>query len=153
MDLSTKLDIVSTISTTVAVLVALGLGVIPGFIRQKRERKLATDRSHNVLKLLKILIKEYRLYNPEQVIQNGVTQYQYNIANLKGMAVNIDLQNEIQNLINYTEHLNHKTKESMIVTIDLLSKISSGFPYDKSEWDLLEERISESLSLLGNNVG
>ena len=148
MDLQTKLSIVNALSTFLAVVVALVLGVFPSVLRKVRERRLAIKRSHKLLSTIKMVVKNYRFYNPQQVIQDGITQYQYDVSNIKGMSINIDLYQEVQNLNLLAENLPLNHKLVVTETIDLLVAISSGFPFSESEWNHLEELISKSLESL-----
>ncbi|KZM43032.1 hypothetical protein OA92_09655 [Marinomonas sp. SBI22] len=148
MDLQTKLSIVNALSTFLAVVVALVLGVSPSVLRKVRERRLAIKRSHKLLSTIKMVVKNYRFYNPQKVIQDGVTQYQYDVSNIKGMSINIDLYQEVQNLNLLAENLPLNHKLVVTETIDLLVAITSGFPFSESEWNHLEELISKSLESL-----
>ena len=142
----------SAIGTFLAVIVALGLGVFPPMLKRKHEQKLATKRSYELLKTIKLVLKKYQFYNTQKIVQNGVTQYQYDVNNVKSMTINIDLYQEARNLNRLAENLNNNIKVEISDTLDLLVSISSGFPFDKTEWDRLQVLINNSIVALESNL-
>ncbi|MBF9002720.1 hypothetical protein [Vibrio nitrifigilis] len=148
MECEINWDAVSALATAFAALVALSLGVLPPIFRCLSERKLARKRTLNRMKTVQLVVKNYRLYNPQSVVQKEVTQYQYDTSNVKSMSINIDLYQEA-NLINeLSDNLSGKVKSKVSETLDLLVKVSSGFPVDAEDWDRLETLIGQSIQRL-----
>jgi len=138
----------SAISTAIAALVALGLGIFPSIIRSRIERELAVERTYNRMKTVQLVVKKYRYYNVQKIVQDGFTQYQYDTSNAKSIAINIDLYQEANKLHELAEKLDGKVKSKVTTTLDLLVGISSGFPFHKEDWDRLETLIDESINQL-----
>lgn len=148
MDSNFNWDAISAISTAFAALVALGLGAIPPFLSRSKERKLATQRTYNRLKTVQLIVKKYRYYNVQEVIQDGYTQYQYDTNNVKGMTININLYEEANQLNELSENLGSGAKSKVKLAVDLLVGISSGFPFPQEDWDRLEALIKQSIEEL-----
>ncbi|MFT5807160.1 MAG: hypothetical protein ACI9LG_001451 [Moritella dasanensis] len=102
--------------------------------------------------LIQVVVKKYRFYNVQQVIQDGFIQYQYDVNNVKDMTINIDLYLEAQNLSQLSESLCSNTKLVVTDTADLLVAISSGFPFHEQEWNRLEALITNSISVLDKKL-
>ncbi len=145
MNIDTKISIISTLVTFFAVIVALALGIVPGLVERHRNRKVSERRAYSLLKLIKKMIKDYRIYNPVRVIQDERVQFQYDVSKIKKMTVNIDLNDEIRNLENAAEYLNSKTRMVVLETVEALFEIASGYPKDKYKWDDLENKIESIL--------
>ena len=148
MATNTIISIVSTGATVMAVIVALVLGIIPNLIEKRKNRKLAKQRSYSLLKLLQKLVKDYRFYNPQKIIQDEKTQYQYDISNIQKMTINVNLYEDTRYLNRLAEDLKFETKTIVLDTTDLLLKIASGYPYDSDTWDKLEKKIVSTLETL-----
>ena len=148
MDTDTIISIVSSVATVMAVIVALALGIIPNLIEKRKNRKLAEQRSYSLLKLLQKLVKDYKFYNPQKIIQDEKTQYQYDISNIQKMTINVNLYEETRYLNRLAEDLKFETKTIVLDTTDLLLKIASGYPYDSDTWDKLEKKIVSTLETL-----
>ena len=152
MDIETNWDALSAISTFIAAIIALGLALIPPIIRQSSERKLATNRCLNRFKTVQLVVKKYRYYNVQKIVQDGFVQFQYDVNNAKSMTINIDLYQEATNLNLLSESLGTNTRPIVSETVDLLIGISSGFPFHKEDWDRLEVSICNSISVLENEL-
>lgn len=148
MEYQINWDAVSALSTAFAALVALSLSVLPPMLMRLSKRKLARKRTLNRMKTVQLVVRNYRLYNPQRVVQNGITQYQYDISNVKSMSINIDLYQEA-NLINeLSDNLSGQVKSKVGETLDLLVEVSSGFPVNADDWDQLERLIGQSIQQL-----
>ncbi|ANW23178.1 hypothetical protein BA953_02600 [Vibrio coralliilyticus] len=148
MDSNFNWDAISAISTAFAALVALALGAIPPLLSRFKERRLATERTYNRLKTVQLVVKKYRYYNVQEVIQDGYTQYQYDTNNAKGMTININLYEEANQLNELSENLGSGAKSEVKRAVDLLIRISSGFPFHQEDWDRLEALIKQSIEEL-----
>jgi hypothetical protein len=132
---------------------ALFLGVIPDILRGISERGIAIRRCHTLLFTIQMVVKKYRFYKPQKLIQDNITQYQYHVSNVQEMCINIDLYQEAKNLNLLSENLKSKIQIVVTETVDLLVAISSGFPFDEKDWDRLESLISKSIETLEKELG
>ena len=148
MECTINWSAISAISTAFAALIALGLGVFPPITKRRSERKLAIERTYNRIKTVQLVVKKYRYYNVQKIIQDDFTQYQYDINNVKSITINIDLYKEASKLHELAEKLDGTVKFKITTTLDLLVGISSGFPFHEEDWDRLETLIEESVSML-----
>ncbi|OCH04161.1 hypothetical protein [Aliivibrio fischeri] len=146
MSLDVKLDLISTIATCLAVIVALGLGVVPGLLRRRNDKYLAMIHCDTSLKVIQLVINNYRKYNPITIYptDSDEKQFQYDIDNVQGMKININLYQEVQNLNRCSLGLDSHLNKSIAELIDLTLIISSGFPVNVQEWDRLEALLSKA---------
>ncbi|MFC1234401.1 hypothetical protein [Vibrio sp. F74] len=152
MEIETNWNAISSISTALAALIALGLGAFPPIFRRISERKLVTKRSYDRLKTVQLVVKKYRYYNVQTITQDGFTQYQYDVKNIKSMSINIDLYKEAMYLNDLSEKLGSSVKPKVTETLDLLVAISSGFPFHTEEWDRLDSLLTQSITILEKNL-
>ena len=67
------------------------------------------------------------------------------------MTINVNLVDEIRDLSSMAEYLKNSQKEVLLNAIGLLSKIASGYLYEK-KWDELEELLNVAITELKTEV-
>lgn len=146
MTLDTKINIITSIATVSAVVVALCISIVPAIWRRHKNRKLAEKRVYLSLKTINKAICEYRIYNPTHYVLNeGQIHYCYSLEELK-IPVKIDITKELDIILNCIDSLKRKNKSSIWQSIIILKDIVTGFPHDKSVWDTLETSLKIAIN-------
>lgn len=148
MSIDTLINLSTSIATFLAVIVALGVSVVPAMLNKRKQRISAEKRVVFSLRLLRQAIKDYRHFNPTKyVIDDGIVHYAYEPKALK-LQVNLNLEKEIDAILLLLEHLRQKHQHPVWTTVETLRKISTGYPCEETEWNSLDKIIESSIESL-----
>lgn len=146
------LDFTSTLATSLGVVVAICLYVIPAIRKGIKNNKISTFRIYQSLLVLKKYLTEYRIYNPAKyIINNGQEHYAYSLKDVK-IELCINPSYEINEISKNIQYQNREMSMELIKVIINMKKVFSGFPVVKEEWDDLEMEMDEVIVLIGKKV-
>lgn len=148
MSVDTWINLSTSIGTFLAVIVALGVSIVPALANKRQKRLISERRITFSLKLIKKAIKDYRYFNPTKYLPgDGMVLYAYDPKALP-LIITFDLEKEIDVILLLLEYLRPKHQQMVWPTVEVLKKISTGFLYEETEWDRLEEMIQGSIDIL-----
>jgi hypothetical protein len=138
-------DLLTAVGTIAAVVVALGIAIVPAMWRRHKTRLISEKHSYLCINIVNQAIEKYRYHNITRydITGDGKFHFAYSLKELP-ISVDVDLGREIDNLVSAIDSLSRKNQVQVWKILRLLKLIISGFPVEEEQWNKLQGLLEEA---------
>ena len=142
-------NLLTAAGTIAAVVVALGIAVVPAMWRRHKGRLISEKHAYLCIHIIKQAVEKYRFHNITRydITGDGKFHFAYSLKELP-IGVDIDLGREIDNLLSAIDSLRSKNQVQVWKILRLLKLIISGFPVEEEQWNRLQGLLEDAFKSL-----